>query len=292
MKSKGIKFLIDSCNGMPAIVVGIGPSLDAAIPELKKAQGKAIIVATDAAFRPLMANGIRPDLVLSFDCKQEQGLVWNGVPAHDVPLLIDVCAHPDAIASWKGPVLFYNHYHESDEFSKSIIHNVYTHIGNLPSGGTVGNSAVVLTKALGCSIALLVGMDFCYGSSGDGVVAWRYRAQDYDYIGASESEGKPAHWGKSECKALYDNDERLSRSVDTPIGGKTFKMDPELIYYHDTLLGFLAHFKLNTINCSEAGVLSVSDKIKTMLLAEAIEKFCKASYQDGRTVLRHLSRII
>jgi hypothetical protein len=40
-RAKGVKLLIDACAGAPAFVVGVGPSLDASLPALREAQGKA-----------------------------------------------------------------------------------------------------------------------------------------------------------------------------------------------------------------------------------------------------------
>ncbi|MDB4311887.1 DUF115 domain-containing protein [bacterium] len=60
-----------------AVIVGAGPSLDNSIADLKrmirrndKLQGKqrcAVIYATDAALKPLLAAGIRPDYVVTMD---------------------------------------------------------------------------------------------------------------------------------------------------------------------------------------------------------------------------------
>lgn len=44
------------------IVVAAGPSLNKNIYELKKAKGKAFIVAVDTAIKPLLKAGIVPDM--------------------------------------------------------------------------------------------------------------------------------------------------------------------------------------------------------------------------------------
>jgi hypothetical protein len=222
-----------------------------------------VIIATDAAFRPLLANGIEPNLVLSFDCKPEQSLLWDDVPAHRVPILFDTCAHPDTIASWKGPVLFYNHFHQADELSKLILPHVFPDVGQLPSGGTVGNVAVLLSKYLGCEPALLVGMDFCYAPTEDG--GWRYRAQDYRFEAGA--------WRPAEVKTLYDNAERVGRAYKREIRGKEYLVDPELAFYYDTICGFLTHFKVKAVNCSVSGALN--DVCETLPVADAIRRYCR-----------------
>ena len=44
-----------------------GPSLDKNIQELKKIQGRALIIVVDAALRAVMRAGIHPDLVCTVD---------------------------------------------------------------------------------------------------------------------------------------------------------------------------------------------------------------------------------
>lgn len=264
-KSKGVAYLLDSAKGMPAIVVGVGPSLDHSISAIKAAKGRAFIISTDAAFRALLANGIKPDIVISYDCKPEQKLLWADIHPHDVPILFDTCAHPDAIASWTGPVLFYNHFHQADQLSELILGHVNSHIGQIPSGGTVGNVALLLTKALGCSPAIAVGMDFCYAQEG---AQWKYRARDYKW---NQETGE---WTPDEVKLIYDNSERLGRSYLKDFKGQTYRMDPELAWYHDIIIGFISHFKIETINTSPAGALK--DVVATMPIEAAIERFCLA----------------
>lgn len=270
-RGKGVRMLADSAKGLPAIIVGVGPSLDKSIGAIKAAVGRAIIISTDAAFRALMANGITPDIVFSFDCKPEQRFLWEHVPAHNVPILLDSCAHPDTIASWKGPILFYNHWHQTDELSRIILPHVYPLIGQVPSGGTVGNSALLLSQILGCSPAIAVGMDFCYEADGD---AWRYRASDYRYERLTNLQGSEiaGQWKLTEIKQLYDNDQRFARSTIKNFMGVDYRMDPELEYYHETFLKFVSHFKIQTINASPAGALK--DAVMTMTAEEAILRFC------------------
>jgi hypothetical protein len=272
-RANGVRMLADSCAGIPSIIVGVGPSLDECWPALKAAAGRALIIATDAAFRPLLANGVRPDLVLSYDCKPEQQLLWNDIGHHGILGLFDSCAHPKAIASWQGPILFYNHFHQADELSQFILPHVFPSIGQIPSGATVGNTALLLSKILGCTPTLAVGMDFCYGY-GDPYKkqGWLYRARDY--------RKEAGQWIPGEVKELYDNDERVSRSFDVKIKDSSFRMDPELKFYYDTFLGLVTHFKVDTINCSPDGALK--DSVATMTLEVALNRFCAT---ERRTVL-------
>lgn len=285
-RAAGVRFLVDSCHGMPAFVVGAGPSLDHDLASLREIRGRAIILATDAAFRALLAHGIRPDLVLTYDCKAEQSLLWKTVPPHNVPLVVDSCAHPLTIASWAGPVVFYNHWHQQDEFSRIILPTVYPTIGQLPSGATVGNVAILLAKLIGCLPVITVGMDFCYGRQGDG---WVYRAKDWRCTEAPDMPGG-TRWEPDQIVTLYDNTERLARSHTIMVNNTEERVDQELSAYLDTFLTFIKKWKIDVINVSGTSLLR--HHVMTMPVADAISKYCGQEVFGGRTMVRHLAKVL
>lgn len=67
IKSPSIEEVKKSYLGKPAIIVGAGPSLDKNIAELKKIQGKALILATDAVIGTLNKKGIIPDAIFTIE---------------------------------------------------------------------------------------------------------------------------------------------------------------------------------------------------------------------------------
>ena len=69
---------------LPAIIVGAGPSLDRALPDLARLQGKAVIFSAGTTLRTLMNHGITPD----FQCEIENG-------ARNVEALLPVAERHD-----------------------------------------------------------------------------------------------------------------------------------------------------------------------------------------------------
>jgi hypothetical protein len=308
-KCFGIRFLYQACHGLPAFVVGVGPSLDQFIQDLKRAVGHSIIISTDAALRALLANGIMPDLVISYDCKDDQKRLWQDIPdGFKIPGLLNSCCHPDTIASWPGPILLYNQYHTQDELCKRILPDVFPELGQLPSCGTVGNMAVMAANLLACEPICVVGMDFCYmksetGSMKDLKVSWRYRAQDYRYKPSQPEKGIAGVWEPTVIKELYDNDERLERSfMVKDLDGKEYKSDPELSFYLDSFKDLMPGFKIPIVNCSPGGRIPklVTDLqgntiggFPAMTVGQAVDKYCKTiESQGGRHVLKHLAAIV
>lgn len=290
--STGVKFLRGAGEGIPAIIVGIGPSLDLHYEALRDVKRRAILIATDAAYNPLLANDVAPDLIISFDCKKEQSELWKGMPTF-VPMVFDSCAHPDVIASWLGPKLFFNHWHNQDEFTAKLLPYIYPHLGQIPSAGTVGNMALQLAMVLGCRKIATVGMDFCYSRNGEG---WRYRCSSYAWPERTLKENPP----------LYDNSERVARSFLKPMGtieepdlklpegskDLAYRTDPELSIYAKSFLNIVDHYskEFELTHCSTWNIFG--EKVKGGELKDWIEANCKKDFAEGRTAVWQLDKIL
>ncbi|NLT96394.1 MAG: motility associated factor glycosyltransferase family protein [Clostridia bacterium] len=67
LESPSIEGLKDAYLNSPVIIVSAGPSLDKNVHQLKNAQGKALIIATDAVLSTLKKHNIVPDGVVSIE---------------------------------------------------------------------------------------------------------------------------------------------------------------------------------------------------------------------------------
>lgn len=285
-RSVGVRFLKDACRGIPAFVVGIGPSLDDNIEDLKSTQGRAVIIATDASLRPLLAKGIKPHIVINFDCQKKQASMWEQIPDHNIPLIANSCTHPDTIKAWKGPLMFYNQWHDKDMFISKLLPSIYPHIGQIASCGTVGNMGILLAHIMGCKPIYTVGMDLCYQENGKG---WQYRCLDYK-CHAGKLENDEIDWWSATNKILYDNDLRVKRSFEEEIGGQTYRTDPELKNYREGLLGIFDALQLKIQDCSVNGVLK--HYFNNPTVTEAIFESCKEELSEGRSALFHMEHLI
>jgi len=299
--SMGVNFLRNAAKDIPAVVVAIGPSLDESINDLKKAPRHAVVIATDAALRPLLRHGIRPDIVLNFDARDHQPTMWETIDTSPYILLANSVTSPHTIAAWKGSVMFFNMMQSDDEFASNILPAIYPYLGQLPNMGTVGNGAIFLAYHMGCKPIITVGMDLCYGLDTFGnekVTAdsnttilgygYKYRAKDWRFIQPT-AELPEGAWEQVENKILYDNDQRIKESIDEEIKGKLYKTDEPLKMYRNSLVAAVGKFDIPIINCS-GGVLS--DLVKTMTLKNALEQKCYASLEPARTVVKHLKALV
>lgn len=272
-KALGVKDFEDCATGLPVFCVGIGPSLDDNISDLKTARGRALIFSTDAALKPLLAHDIIPHVVMTFDCGEHQKTLFETVPKtfhDDMFLFANSCTHPDTIQAWSGPKAFFNQYHQRDEFIAKLLPYIYPNVGQLPSAGTVGNMLVILSWFFGCTKIHLVGMDLSYKQVGE---TWQYRCTDY---------AMDRGWVPKENRLLYDNDLRLAKMFEEEIDGEKFKVDPELKMYRESLVGICNHFRIAPINCSE-GVLNKFFEHRS--IGDSIMLNCRSEIPKHRTIL-------
>lgn len=297
----GVRLLFKSAKGLPAAIVGIGPSLDESVQELKYLKGRGLIIATDAALRPLLRHDIIPDLVVNYDAKEEQCSMWNTVEdrTDGITLVANSCTAPETINAWRGRILFFNMEQGDDEFATNILPCLYPHLGVLPNLGTVGNGAIYLAHLMGCGPIMLVGMDLCYQFVPDDSLRtnsclipgqWRYRCTDYRWEPADETAGLPARWKETENTILYDNSARLEESIDEEIKGVVYKTDEPLKFYRNSIVNNIGALGLDVVNCAPNGILK--DLLPTMSLKEAVLAKCDRSIGIGESLVPHLGRIV
>ncbi|TMO83676.1 motility associated factor glycosyltransferase family protein [Pseudoalteromonas spongiae] len=163
----------DAIQDVPVFVVGNGPSLDKAIPVLKKYQNQAIILAAGTAFQSLCKAGIKADFhVLVERPKITYDIQLDIAPEDgysDVNLLAVDVIYPDLLPlyKWVGLGL------KGPEASSALLQRESTlkygrSIVNLPCcGPMVSNTASSFAACLGFKDIYLFGVDNGYLESGE-----------------------------------------------------------------------------------------------------------------------------
>lgn len=155
-ESGGVKDWRGKFQGIPAIVIGAGPSLTEAIPQLGALRERALLVATDRSLKPLLAGGVVPHVVVSADMDPELALLYDGfaIP-RDVVLVYDRDAFHGLIKTWPHRKVTYDSYFESGIWSRMFTGAK----GFLGKNGSVGHTAWYFASACGCEPIILVGVD-------------------------------------------------------------------------------------------------------------------------------------
>lgn len=145
--------------GRDIYVIGTGPSLEQHFEKLlsiRSGEQRPLFICVDTAYRPLLAHGIKPDLVVSID----QNITTTHLPpadSADVVLVYKPLSNPQVMRAWEGSRYV--------SYSPGAIHaELRKHVtrGELFGGGSVIHPAVDLAVQMGASRVTLFGTDFAY----------------------------------------------------------------------------------------------------------------------------------
>lgn len=145
-------------QGMPAILVAPGPSLDKNIHLLHEAQGKAVLLAPLQTLRRLHLAGIRPDFVLvldPLDLTSEPYDFFKDVPDEALPdLIVGLGCHPNVIRKFRR-AYFFSAGGPVDHWMEDILGEPLISL----AAGSVALSAFMLARHWHCNPIALVGQD-------------------------------------------------------------------------------------------------------------------------------------
>jgi len=139
--------IIRLIEGKTVLVVGSGPSLSSAIPKLKKYK-KSIKIAADSSLKPLVENGIIPDIIIT-DLDGDENTLKKIAKTKSIFV---VHAHGDNIERLDLAKKFKNCVGTTQSKPFSKIQNF--------GGFTDGDRGVFLANHYGAKKIILFGMDF------------------------------------------------------------------------------------------------------------------------------------
>lgn len=150
----------------PAILVSSGPSLEKNIDLIKGAEGKALILAADSAYKALQNRGIKADAIGAFErIKLTYDLFFKDKKFDsDLVLAAPALVFPDMIKEFTGKKLLFTKAGSSlgrwiDELCDYEEQGVWC-------GASVSNMLYGLAHKLNCNPIILVGQDLSYSDSG------------------------------------------------------------------------------------------------------------------------------
>lgn len=240
---------------IPVVIVSAGPSLNKNIMDLKKAVGKACIIATDTAMKPLLNAGIVPNLFVIVDGLKPE-LLFQHKDISKTPMVTMTAVSTEPMACHKGKKFFYCAGSGLEDKIVSELgekEGTEQHLPILMTGGSVATSAYALALNMGARTVILVGQDLAM--TGNRTHADGTFQEKMDEIDAESGE--------------YFEVE----SVD---GGKVLtRADFKL--YLDWFERYIKEWDhITTIDATEGGALIHGSKIMT--LKKAIQKYCKREF--------------
>ncbi|MBV4437205.1 motility associated factor glycosyltransferase family protein [Clostridium tyrobutyricum] len=167
IENPSIEIVKNSYINKPAIIVGAGPSLDKNIKDLKAAQGKALIFATDAVISTLEKNDIIPDAVFSIERGIEtynkfyknnelnSKTIFVGPPVVRNEVLTKIKNNKKLLCLKKDELI--NEWINNDILNENRL---------IKMGSSCAHVAFAFAKYLNADPIILVGMDLCYSDNG------------------------------------------------------------------------------------------------------------------------------
>lgn len=160
-RNQGIRPLKGKFRDIPVILIGAGPSLDRNIEFLHMAADKSVLIASDAALRPLLEAGILPSFVVCLDPQPEISRFFQGLNTHPFNLVAPTIIHPKVLSTWEGKVIFYNKF-APDIPVLTKIQQLTNQILPLTPGGSVLSVGYDLAFQIGGNPIIFTGQDLSF----------------------------------------------------------------------------------------------------------------------------------
>ncbi|MFW5684085.1 MAG: 6-hydroxymethylpterin diphosphokinase MptE-like protein [Spirochaetota bacterium] len=140
------------------VVCGAGPSLESALPLIRRHRNLVTVVAVDTALPVLAGNGIVPDLVIALEGQLANLYDFLPVPKRDYTLVTDLTSNPETARMHERTLWTLTTFAPISLMDRvSTLPGISVRLAPL---GSVGVSAVSVAMRLGSTPLLLTGLDF------------------------------------------------------------------------------------------------------------------------------------
>jgi hypothetical protein len=154
----GFLALAGKYRGVPAFIVGAGPSLGTNGQHLLQAQKKGLVFAVNTSARALDKLGVEPQVLCCMESIDVSHLLRDVSFIDRVVRAFSLTAHPQTLRTGRGPLLaIWEAFSQIANPLKQL-----TGYPGVPVSGSVSTQAFALAQRLGCSPIVFVGQDLAY----------------------------------------------------------------------------------------------------------------------------------
>lgn len=147
-------------KGVPAVVVGSGPSLELEAERLRALQERVLIIAAGTAAAGLFHLGIQPHLIVTMDPGEPNRKAFENLDVKESPLLYITTVKHEIVQIEKASYLMHG-YFNTDVLSRYLM-DLRRENGILLSSASVTGTAIQIAVHLGCPEITFIGQDFSY----------------------------------------------------------------------------------------------------------------------------------
>ncbi len=138
--------------GVPALIIGAGPSLTESLPQISTCQDRMLLMGAASILGPLDKARLTPHCVTALEAKDESRQ-FVGQERKKVLLAAASNSHPNHFRLWPGLT---GHFHLLPWVAQAFGGTA------LPNGGHATSAAFTLALLWGCDPIILVGQDLAY----------------------------------------------------------------------------------------------------------------------------------
>ena len=147
-------------RGIPAIIVGSGPSVGMVAESLQRAKRHALLIAAGTAIQALLHLGIEPHLVVSIDPGKPNEIAFSKLNISHIPFLFVPAIKHTAIRDDESPYLMHA-FLNIDIFTHYFM-DIKPEDGVFMTTATVTGTAIQAAIHMGCTDVVFIGQDFSY----------------------------------------------------------------------------------------------------------------------------------
>ncbi len=265
-------------TGAPAVVVGAGPSLDHQADLLRRLESRALVIATDTAWRPLVRAGVHPHLVVALDPSRDNGRHLVGIPhALETWVVSEGSVDPDALQEHAGRVAVFR---VADHHPWPWLRQQGTDAPMLRAWGSVLTTAFDLAIVCGCSPIVFAGADLAFT---DGQPYCRGTSHEASWARHAARGVRLRHiWRQTlEARTL----------IEVPgVAGAPVVSAPHLVEFRDWIVARAGDLDAGrVVNASGAGIL-VGPSLRQADLADTVKTFPDRDGGFCRIIHQRLAR--
>jgi hypothetical protein len=275
--------LRDRYAGKPIVCVASGPSLDKQLPLLREYQNNVIIICAESSFRPLVVNGIEPDVV----CVLERGKEALNRSFKDVSIPAKTClfilslVDPQLFEFWPNEIvpLF-----KKNALTSKFINDALGDFGAILTGHSVAHMSLMLADYFGGGPITLIGQDLA--RSNEGAMHSRdtmHHLIRQQIIEEEKKKGEPAGPRKPTKNYIWEK-----VLVDGYYGGKvsSTRIWSIFLYWMESLITLI---KQPVINATEGGA-NIRGAHK-MPFKQVLETYCNEPVMPMQSAVREFINV-
>lgn len=239
-------------NNIPFIITAAGPSLDKNVDELKNAEGKAFIMATDRSVGTLVKHNINFDAIITLDAiKTIDFLGDDPEKFSDYPIFAGIDSNNGILKNNKSRKIWII----TSDFWVSLCnkHQLDTTVYSI--GGSVATAAFNVARLIGSKKIVLVGQDLAY-------------------------DGEVSHTGDVKEKINYNNYNKLIEGIH----GEKLKTRADWVKFRNWFEKSIVELgeDIEVIDATEGGAKIQGTTI--LSLKETIEKYCVEEFDFKKNI--------